>query len=97
MVYKYLLDGLLSPNFRWNLLFESQKLNSGLAFSDAFLAQMMSLSETNQLGELVSDCRNLQDLTVAWLDGVRALEIPSGRSDHRLEVVFRTPVDYRGQ
>jgi hypothetical protein len=91
MLYKTLLDGLLSPTFDWSRFFKWKKLDSSRSFSDAFLAQRITIAEENEFEESIHNITTLEDLRVAWIAAVQALNLTSGRTDQELTIVYRKP------
>lgn len=87
MLYKYLLDDLLSSTFNWIHLFEINDLNSQEIFGDAFIAQIVvSYPET-----ALAEARNLEDVVVAWKEAVESLNLKDGVVESELNIQYRLP------
>ncbi|PVG01864.1 hypothetical protein CPB86DRAFT_781242 [Serendipita vermifera] len=92
MLYKHLLDGLLSPTFDWIQLFEANELDSREIFGDEFIAQLsLNYQETN-LSNLAK-VQNLEDVVIAWKDTVESLKLANGLVETELSIQYRLPGD----
>jgi hypothetical protein len=91
MLYKKLLDGLLSPTFNWSQFFKSKGVDSSRSFSDAFRAQLINIVETNKLDTSIHGVTTLEDLRKPWIVAVQALNLMSDQTDQELTIVYRKP------
>lgn len=91
MVYKQLLDGLLSPNFNWIHLFQIYNLDYLETFGDEFIATSIPFSESNELGKEAEEARNLEDLVRVWMECVQDLDLISGEVEAELSLEIHQP------
>ncbi|KAG8827937.1 hypothetical protein FRC19_011085 [Serendipita sp. 401] len=91
MIYKKLLDDLISPEYDWDTLFKLHNLDPKITFSDFFIDQQISISRANNFVSLVADCTTLEDLVLAWKSITQEANIIRGKVDRVLRVEFRIP------
>lgn len=89
MLYKKLLDGLLSPTFEWISYFEFLSVDPYAVFRDGFIAQMIDLAGDGELEDRLSNASCLLDLTFAWKASVDDLRLVMGEVDSDLSITYR--------
>ncbi|KAG8815874.1 hypothetical protein FRC17_000563 [Serendipita sp. 399] len=87
MLYKKLLDALISPEYDWSGFFKFHRLNPEAPFGDHFMAQ---IAEEANLRELVASCTSLGHLVRAWKSVIQKMDISKGQTDPTLRVEFIT-------
>lgn len=88
MIYKSLLDSLLSLSFPWDKIFHHHELDPSKPFSDEFVASLIQMQMMNELGEETTEARNLVDMVHAWKLAVVRLGLEDG-SDNELRIIYR--------
>lgn len=97
MLYKRLLDDLLSPKFGWIPYIESRKLEPCLVFSDEFKARMIGLANTEKLADRIAHASCLLDLTFVWKATVDELQLAKIEVDKELSISYRRATQSTGE
>ncbi|KAG8815809.1 hypothetical protein FRC17_000574 [Serendipita sp. 399] len=87
MLYKKLLDALISPEYDWSGFFKLHRLNPETPFSDNFMAQ---IAEETNLSNLAASCTTLGHLVEVWKSDIQKMNISKGQTDSTLRVEFIT-------
>lgn len=95
MIYKKLLDDLLSPTSSFSEILSQMNLDPSRQFSPSFLNIMETLCMANDLSDLARTSTCLSDLVTAWRVAVVELDLPSGDAglqgtEDELEVIYRS-------
>lgn len=97
MLYRKLLDDLLSPKFGWIPYIESRKLEPCLVFSDEFKARIISLAGNDKLADRISQASCLLDLTFVWKATVDELQLAKIEVDKELSISYRLTTQSTGE
>lgn len=90
MIYKVLLEGLLSPDFDWPRFFNYWGLDPARAFNGHFQNQISEVIVGNELDLSLLDATTLEDLRDGWMKAVPTLNLVNGPVDSELTIVYRS-------